>query len=248
MGPPEAAGRWSLVADTVQVTTALAGGREPSATERRAALAASLLERHGVVTRDAVIGEGVRGGFGTVYPVFRELEERGRVRRGYFVEGSGGAQFASSAAVDRLRTLRREPGLTQSAAAETRLLSAVDPANPYGAALGWPRDEERHKRGPSRVAGAYVVLHDGELVLYVERGGRSMLTFAAFDRDDVAEQAIGELRSLVEDGRARRLQVERIDGLPAIESRHAERLRRLGFTAGYRGFVLTAATNSNARR
>lgn len=241
MGPPEAAGRWSLVADTLHTTTVLAGGAESTATEQRAALAAALLERHGVVTRDAVVAEGVNGGFGAVYPVYREMEERGRVRRGYFVEGLGGAQFAVAGAIDRLRSMRREPGAATSPATATVLLSAADPANPYGAALAWPRDEARHKRSPSRAAGAYVVLHDGDLVLYLEKGGKSLLTFAPFEDRAVAASAIGVLRGLLAEGQLKRLQIERLDGLPVGESDQRGRLAELGFRQSYRGYVLGPA-------
>ncbi len=241
MGPPEAAGRWSLVAETVRTAVALGGGSEPSGTEQRAALASSLLERYGVVTRDAVAAEGVRGGFGAVYPVYREMEERGRVRRGYFVEGLGGAQFAIAGAIDRLRALRRGPGADASDDPRTTLLAATDPANPYGAALAWPRDERRHARSPSRAAGAYVVLHDGDLVLYLERGGKSLQTFARFDDERVSELAVKALRSLVDDGRLKRLQLERVDGMAIADSPQRERLSALGFRQAYRGYVLGRA-------
>jgi len=240
MGPPEAAGRWSLVADTLRTAAALAGG-EPSGTEQRAALASTLLERYGVVTRDAVAAEDVRGGFGAVYPVYREMEERGRVRRGYFVEGLGGAQFAIAGAVDRLRSLRRPPGGDRGENARTLLLAAADPANPYGASLAWPRDEARRRRSPSRAAGAYVVLHDGELALYLERGGRSLQTFAPFDDPSVAEASIGALRGLLGDGRLKRLQLERLDGEAIAESPLRERLGALGFRQAYKGYVLDPA-------
>ncbi|MEA2025514.1 MAG: helicase-related protein, partial [Chloroflexota bacterium] len=237
-GPPEAAGRWSLVADTLRTAAALRAGGEPSGTEQRAALAAGLLERHGIVTRDAVAAEGIRGGFGAVYPVYREMEERGRVRRGYFVEGLGGAQFAIGGAVDRLRSMRREAGASASRDAETVLLAATDPANPYGASLVWPRDKARHERSPSRAGGAYVVLHDGELVLYLERGGKSMLTFTPFDTRATSGAAIDALRALVDGGRLKRLQLERVDGTPIAESAHRDRLVELGFHQAYRGYVL----------
>ncbi len=247
MGPPEAAGRWSLVAETLRVALALSEGKEPTGTEQRAALASTLLERYGVVTRDAVVGESVRGGFGAVYPVYREMEERGRVRRGYFVEGLGGAQFAVAGAVDRLRSMRRGAGAATSDDPRTVLLAATDPANPYGAALAWPRDEGRHTRVPSRTAGAYVVLHDGELVLYLERGAKSMLTFAAFDDANVARAAIEALRSLLEDGRLKRLQLGRVDGVAIAEAPLRERLAELGFRDGYRGYVLGTASGDVRR-
>jgi ATP-dependent Lhr-like helicase len=229
------------VSESLRTAVALADGKEPTGTEQRAALAAALLERYGVVTRDAVVGEGVRGGFGAVYPVYREMEERGRVRRGYFVEGLGGAQFAVAGAVDRLRAMRRGAGATTSDDPRTVLLAATDPANPYGAALAWPRDESRHTRMPSRSAGAYVVLHDGDLVLYLERGGKSLQTFAPFDDGHVGPLAVGALRALIDDGRLKRLQLERVDGTPVAESSLHDRLADLGFRQAYRGYVLGPA-------
>ncbi len=247
VGPPEAAGRWSLVTDTLRTSAALRGG-EPSGTEQRAALASALLERHGVVTRDAVAAEGLRGGFGAVYPVYREMEERGRVRRGYFVEGLGGAQFAVAGAVDRLRSMRRDAGAATSGDARTLLLAAADPANPYGASLPWPRDEARQQRAPSRSAGAYVVLHDGDLVLYLERGGRSLQTFAPFADETIAARAIDALRRLLTDGRLKQLQLERIDGASIAESAQRTRLMELGFRQAYRGYVLSPAGASSRSR
>jgi len=241
MGPPESVGRWSLVRDTVASMVALGPGTAASSTERRAALATMLLERYGVVTRDAVAAEEVSGGFGAIYPVLREMEERGRVRRGYLVEGLGGAQFALPGAIDRLRALRREPGLGRRPDAAGVLLAATDPAQPFGAALPWPRDEGRHRASPSRSAGAYVVSVDGDLVLYLERGGRSLLTFAPFDDDEAAELALVALAGLTRDGRARRLQVERIDDVAVATSPHRTRLEAHGFRPGYRGLVLGTA-------
>src|SRR5512137_1020715 len=137
--PPEASGRWSLVRSYVS--------REPSPEERQAALAQSLLDRHGILVREAVHAEAVPGGWAALYPVLRAMEEAGKVRRGYFVEGLGAAQFALGGAVDRLRALR-EPGETP----RTLLLAATDPANPYGAALPWPDGTAGRK--PARMAGA----------------------------------------------------------------------------------------------
>ncbi len=241
MGPPEAAGRWSLVADAIGTAAALRDGGEAGPTEQRAALASTLLERYGVVTRDTVAAEGVRGGFGAVYPVYREMEERGRVRRGYFVEGLGGAQFAVAGAVDRLRAMRRQPGASHSEDARAVLLAASDPANPYGAALAWPRPDDQRRRSPSRSAGAYVVLFDGDLVLYLERGARSLQTFAPFEDDTVATAAVGALAGLLADGRLKRLQLERVDGVAIGDSEHRERLTGLGFRQAYKGYVLGPA-------
>jgi ATP-dependent Lhr-like helicase len=236
LGPPEAAGRWSLVSDAVAAATTLAGG-EPRDTARRHALAMRLLERHGVLTRDAVAAEGIAGGFSVVYPVLRELEEHGRVRRGYFVEGLGGAQFALPGAVDRLRAERADPG-GASRDARTLLLAAADPANPYGAALAWPRVNDDDRRPLPRAAGAYVVLHDGEPVLYLERGGQSLQTLPAFASPAAAQAALNVLGLLVADGRLRTLQIRRIDGLPIADSPAREMLSAAGFRPGYRGWVL----------
>ncbi len=158
-GPPRAQGRWSLLARLGPPATA--GAK----TERLHALAVNLLERHGVLTREAVRGEGVPGGFAGMYPVLKALEEAGRVRRGYFVAGLGGAQFAVPGAVDRLREFRESPS-----APVVTVLASTDPANAYGLALPWP------VKGPQRVAGAYVVLVDGLPSLYLEKGGRSIVT------------------------------------------------------------------------
>jgi ATP-dependent Lhr-like helicase len=217
VGPPAAAGRWSLVAPLLEPPV--------SATEAAHARAMQLLDRHGVLTREAVLAEGAPGGFAGVYAVLRALEESGKVRRGYFVDGLGAAQFALPGAVDRLRDLR-EPG----GAREPIALAAADPALPYGAALGWPPSEGR----PSRAAGAYVVLAGGEPVAFLERGARTLTTFAG--AEDVAWP--DALAALVKDGRLRKIELLRIDGATALESPHADRLRVAGFADGYRGLTL----------
>jgi ATP-dependent Lhr-like helicase len=228
LGPPEAAGRWSLVESSI-------AGATP--TERLHALGLALLDRHGVVVREAVMAEGHEGGFAAVYPVLRALEEAGRIRRGYFVEGLGAAQFALAGAIERLRALRR-PASAEGDSPVVHLLAAADPANPYGAALPWPRRDEHDRRPIQRAAGAAVVLVDGIPALYLERGGRSLLTLPAFDDPAVAEAALPALRSVIGDGRDRELVIARIDGLPVTESPHRERLLAHGFSAGYRGLVL----------
>ncbi len=184
-----------------------------------------LLDRHGVLTREAVLAEGAPGGFAGVYAVLRALEESGKVRRGYFVDGLGAAQFALPGAVERIRDLRE---VTREASVVA--LAAADPAQPYGAALPWPDSAGR----PSRTAGAYVVLSDGEPVAHLERGARTLVTFGAV----VDGTWIDALASLVKDGRLRRIELSRIDGAPAAESGLADALRTAGFVDGYRGLVL----------
>jgi ATP-dependent Lhr-like helicase len=230
LGPPEAAGRWSLVSTE---------SASPTATERLHAVSLALLDRHGIVTREAVASEGIDGGFSAVYPILRALEEAGRIRRGYFVEGLGAAQFALAGAIDRLRAVR------ESAASRgertVHLLAAADPANPYGAAIPWPRRGEDDRRPFQRAAGAYVVLVDGEAVLYVDRGGSSLQTLPAFEDPELAGAAASALRGLVVDGRVRELVVAKIDGQPVAESPHRQALLDAGFVAGYRGLVMRAA-------
>lgn len=221
MGPPRAAGRWSLVADLV------GEGRGP--TERGHALAVSLLERHGIVTREAVVAEGIAGGYAAVYPVLRAMEEAGRARRGYFVAGLGAAQFALPGAVDRLRAIRDDEPSVQ-------VLAATDPAQPYGAALEWPRGPGDARLPLQRAAGAHVVLVDGRAALYLERGGRSLLSLAEPER---AVRAIAGLAWLVRPGGPlRELRVERVDRGPVADSPLAGALGEAGFRPSYRGWLL----------
>ena len=202
----------------------------PTPTEVAHAIALQLLERHGVVTREAVRAEGTPGGFAGVYPVLRALEEAGRARRGWFVAGLGAAQFALPGAVDRLRA-HRAPGADDPA--RVVVLAATDPAQPYGAALSWP--EHAGSGRPTRSAGAHVVLIDGECVTYVERGGRGLLTFGVqTDAGDWADALVEAHK----EGRLGRLQIERIDDEPARTSPHAPRLRAAGFADGYKGLTL----------
>ena len=221
---------------------------EPVATptEVAHARALALLERHGVLTREAVLAEGVDGGFAAVYGVLKALEETGQVRRGYFVAGLGAAQFALPGATDRLRSQRSPipsdllpsdllpPGLVPSGVARPSVapvvLAATDPANPFGAALPWPPSTGR----PARAAGAHVVLVDGEPAAYLERGGRSVVTFPAAE-DPVW---VDGLVALVKERRVSRLVIQKVDGEPAATSTHAEALRAAGFADGYRGLTL----------
>jgi ATP-dependent Lhr-like helicase len=211
-------GRWSL-------TDRLFAGR-PDAR----ALAELLLERQGIVTRDGVRGEGIPGGYGAVYGQLRALETLGVCRRGYFVEGLGGAQFALPGAVERLRELRPREGEE----AEPLVLAAADPAQPYGASLPWPR---RAGARAARVAGAQVVLLGGEAALFVERGGRSLVPLRE-PEEDWLRVALAALVAHVKAGGAKRLAVERFDGEPVGETEVMPLLLEAGFLAGPRRAVL----------
>jgi ATP-dependent Lhr-like helicase len=179
-----------------------------------------LPQRHGVLTRESVVGEGWSGGFAALYPVLRAMEEAGKIRRGYFVDGLGGSQFALPGAVDRLRGLRDADGRLLA-------LAATDPANPYGAVLPWPDGEGRM----ARAAGAFVVLDSGELRLYLERGGRSLLT-----RGEVRAE---HLRALVGAAtRAGKVEVQRVDGTATRQSALAPVLAEAGFGISPRGMVV----------
>jgi ATP-dependent Lhr-like helicase len=173
----------------------------------------------------------VPGGFSTLYGELANLETLGTARRGYFVEGLGGAQFALPAAVERLRSMRSDEP------AGALVLAATDPANPYGAALPWPRRDDA--RRPSRVPGAYVVTLDAEPVLYVERGGRGLLALREVD-DDWLRQALEALATEVRRGRVPRLGIERFDGEPVVGTPAGELLLELGFRQGPRKLTLSA--------
>ena len=208
---PRASGRWSLVSDMI--------GEGAPPTEKLHAEAGALLQRYGVLTREGVVAEGWPGGFASLYPVLRAMEESGRIRRGYFVEGLGGSQFALPGAVDRLRALRDSGGGVVA-------LAASDPANAYGSVLPWPRSDGRM----ARAAGAYCVLDNGELVLYLERGGRALLTNG--------EIRVEHLRALIETAvHGGRIEVQRVDGSPVMQSPLAALLREAGFASTHRGLV-----------
>ncbi len=264
-GPPTVSGRWSLLAHQETETTVAAH-----------ALAVTLLDRHGVLTRGAVAVEHVPGGFAAIYQVLRAMEESGQCRRGYFVEGLGAAQFALPGAVDRMRALANP--LNAAAGERPRnaltavVLAAADPAQPYGAALPWPdrpiSDEPAsagqastartsagqipaaqasaaHRSGhasaghrPGRKAGALVVLADGALALYVERGGRTLLSWT--DDPDVLGPCAAALAAAVRAGALGRLTVERADGAGVHESPLAQALEAAGFRPTPRGLRLRA--------
>ncbi len=240
LGPPEAAGRWSLVAGETE-----AKATAPTATERLHAISLALLQRHGVITREAVAADGVDGGFSAVYPVLRAMEDAGRIRRGYFVDGLGAAQFALPGALDRLRAVREPADPLTSG--QVHLLAVADPANPYGAALPWPRRGEADRRPLQRAAGAYVVLLDGQPALYLERGGSTVQTLPAADDPGVAMVAARALTGLLVDGRVRELVVRKVDGDDVAVSPFRTVLLEAGFVAGYRGLALRPARPLAAR-
>ncbi|MEP6994227.1 MAG: DEAD/DEAH box helicase, partial [Acidobacteriota bacterium] len=224
LGPPGSEGRWSLLSH--------ASSRQASTeTERRAATAKVLLERHGVLTREAVGAEGVAGGFSAVYPVLKAMEESGQIRRGYFVAGLGATQFALPGADDRLRGMREA-----SEQPQTLVLAATDPANPWGAALAWPQGDAR----PQRAAGAQVILRDGALLGWVGRAESNLVTFlpaAEPERGAAAEALVAALARLVESGRRRAVLLSRVDGGDPRESPLAPYLTAAGFLAGSRGYL-----------
>jgi ATP-dependent Lhr-like helicase len=208
-----AGGRWSLAAPLFDGATQA---------DRARAQAEILLDRHGVATRAAVKAEGLPGGFAGVYPELAALETIGAARRGYFVEGLGGAQFALPGALERLREARHD------GERETLVLAAADPAQPYGAALPWPAPLGGR---PARAAGAHLVLVDGAAALFVERGGRTLTPFADLD-DDVHTAALEALAAAVARGIVKRLNVERVAGASALGSVWEERLVAAGFRTG----------------
>jgi ATP-dependent Lhr-like helicase len=233
-GPPTAAGRWSLLPDV-----------ETDPTRRAHTLAEVLLDRHGVVIRGAVLSERAPGGFAAVYRVLATFEETGRCRRGYFVEGLGAAQFALPGAVDRLRSVAaalardaESAGRTADDGPRALVLAATDPANPFGAAVSWPGRGEDAGHKPGRKAGALVVLVDGRLVLYVERGGRTLLTWS--DDPATLQPAVDALSLAVREGHLGRLTVERADGAGVLDSPLGRALEEAGFHATPRGLRLRA--------
>ena len=229
-GPPTVSGRWSLLPAT-----------EPEPTHRAHALARTLLDRHGVVTRGAVQAEGVEGGFSATYRILAAFEDNGQARRGYVVEGLGAAQFAMEGAVDRLRAAstardRTDPGTARRAV----VLAAADPANAYGAALSWPEPPDGAGHKPGRKAGALVVLVDGELTLYMERGGKTLLAWPT-DPDDPALRAAAEaLASAARAGALGTVTVERTNGASSLTSPLGRTLEATGFLATPRGLRLRA--------
>ncbi len=221
-------GRWSLCAPLFASSDAEVV--DPRA--RRRVLAELLLERHGIVTREHVVGEGIAGGFSGLYDVFGDLETLGVCRRGYFVEGLGGAQFALPGAVERLRAQKADDE------AAPLVLAAADPAQPYGSVLPWPK-RDGESRAPQRVAGAQVVLAGSEPVVFVERGGRSLRTLVEPD-DPRLRPALEALADWVRAGRGRKLAVEKLDGEHVVGHALEPLLVEIGFRAGPTKLTLSA--------
>jgi ATP-dependent helicase Lhr and Lhr-like helicase len=223
--PPSAEGRWSLIASRVTPV---------SPTEWSTALAQQLLARYGLVTREVAAAEAIPGGFSAVYGVLKALDDAGRVRRGFFVGGVAATQFALPPALDLLRSLR-DP----AERAEALSLAAADPANPYGTLLKWPARDERG--GPTRAAGARVVLVDGALAAWLSRGGRQILTWLPETEPDRsrAGRAVGEALAAIArtgEGREGGLLVSEVDGVPAHEHPLAAWLLEAGFVRAGLGY------------
>ena len=240
--PPDMRGRWALaVAPTEDATT------------RSVALGEAWLDRYGVLTRGSVVDEGVAGGFALAYKVLSRFEENGRALRGYLVEGLGAAQFSAPAIIDRLRGYADTPDLegwpSGTREPKVHVLAACDPANPYGAALPWPR------KGPTRSAGALVVLVDGLLLAHVTRGGRRLSLFTGslpvglgVGEEELAGLVVRALAELVASGRARGFVIEHVDGEPALTHPLASAMRAAGARVTPRGLRVTAHAGGAGRR
>jgi ATP-dependent Lhr-like helicase len=165
----QAHGRWSLIGQ--RITVAL------TPTQWSANISQQILQRHGIVMRETAIAENIPGGYNTIYPALKTMEDSGWVRRGMFVAGLGAAQFAMPAAVDMLRSLRIDP-----ATPEVLNLAATDPANPYGTLIPWPKiegesDEPLTHHSMARTAGASVTLINGQLAAFLRRRNPALRVF-----------------------------------------------------------------------
>ncbi|MEA3273713.1 MAG: DEAD/DEAH box helicase [Pseudomonadota bacterium] len=223
-----AGGRWWCLDELVDA------GVTP--TERTLARAETLLERYGILSREAAVAEALPGGFGALYPVLAGMEESGRVRRGYFIEGLGGAQFVRPGVIDRLRGLS---SASDDGASEVRMLAAVDPANPWGALLPWPDAERKPPARATRVSGAWVIFVDGAPVLYLGANHRRLLTFPETTRDDqVLSAALRGLSDLPQRLRRGSLTIDRVDGEPVADSPIVPLMLQQGFRSDYRGMTV----------
>jgi ATP-dependent Lhr-like helicase len=229
-GGVDSPGRWSALPE-----------RTGADTRRALVRTEVLLDRYGLLTRGAVVGEQVPGGFSAVYAVLRQAEEAGRTRRGYFVDGLGAAQFGLPGAVDRLRAIGTAMADRSRPELDAMVLAATDPANPYGAALPWPERVHQPQDGvrghqPARKAGALVVTVDGVCVLYVERGGKTLLSFT--EETDRLEAAAASLAEAVRRGALGKLHVETADGESIVSTPLADALTSAGFRSSPRGLRL----------
>ena len=215
-------GRWSLTEALFRAA--------PAQGPRLRAQAELMLERYGIVTRETVLGEGVPGGFSSLYGELSNLEMLGTARRGYFVEGLGGAQFALAGAIERLRGMPTRGG-------EYLILAATDPAQPYGAALRWPKRAEG--RRPARAPGAFVLMLDGNPIAYVERGGKGIVRLVELEGEALVE-AVSQLADAAREQRIPKLGLERIDGEPVIGSGLEEQIIAAGFSRQPRRLVAAA--------
>jgi ATP-dependent Lhr-like helicase len=256
--PLSAEGRWSLLAR--RGATVSAPGRDVGRAHKTeavkehtrwaAAMTQQLLARHGVVTRESVVAENTPGGFGSIYPVLKNMEEAGRIRRGYFVAGLGATQFALPGAVDLLRSMR-DGAADEGKEQDVVVMAATDPANPYGAMLKWPNPttspssaKATAARGPTRSVGATVILVEGSLAAYLARGDRLLTTFLPDAEPDRSRVARAVARMLIERARSgadapRGMLLEEIDGLPPAEHPIRPALVDAGFVAGALGFQAT---------
>jgi ATP-dependent Lhr-like helicase len=224
---PMAGGRWFLVEELVDAGL--------DATRRAVARAELLLERYGVISREVGGAEDLPGGFGAVYQVLKSMEEAGRIRRGYFVEGLSGAQFALAGAVDRLRATPPDGG------DEALVVAAIDPANPWGSLLPWPGGEREAK--PRRVPGAFVIQDRGVPLLYVGAGAKQLITFPGLSAEGGLALALHALGRLPQ-GRRKPVVIESIDGVPVHDSPWAPALMQAGFRRDYRGLALASTLAS----
>jgi ATP-dependent Lhr-like helicase len=257
--PATAQGRWSLIETRNRAEQLIA----PTTTEASHALALQLLNRYGILLREAAAAENIPGGFSAIYPVLKALEESGRIRRGYFVAGLGATQFALPAAVDLLRSMRNAPQLPESGKQEFVLLAATDPANPYGSTLKWPdlpteaEDTESAPRQLTRAAYAQVVLCGGRLVAWLRRGNPNLLVFLPSDEPDRSQVAEGLARFLADLGQTR-LQhdqaghhsgylISTVNGLAVAAHLFAHALHDAGFHPGPLGMHLRRPTSMPPR-
>jgi ATP-dependent Lhr-like helicase len=225
-----AGGRWFLVSELADASV--------TDTERLVARAECLLERYGLVSREAAKSESLPGGFGGLYQVLKAMEESGKIRRGYFVEGLSGAQFGHLGAIDRLRACRPDDTRPVDAEPEVMVLAALDPANVYGGLLPWPESGGGEATRPRRVVGAWVVLIDGVPLVYVAPNGRQLLTFTEYAqaRPEALDLALRTVSRLPRAGR-RLPVVEKVNGEPVLESPLLDTLLAAGFRRDYRGLV-----------